>query len=565
MATNIPDTKEQERAEQIIRRFDKLKSDRGTLDSHLQEVAERVIPRKSYVTVKRQEGQKTITFNTELFDATAVFANQDMAAGLVSHLFSGRWFGIRATNKEIQELPAVKESLARLTNLLLEEMAASNFNNIISEVMTDMGWAGQACLEPMEGKKTTLNFRDYHISEFYIAENSDNQVDTVYYKFEYTARQAKQEWGEKNLSKSILDALKSTKKEDIDKKFEFIQELRPREDFDNYPAVATRRRIASTFVCIKDKAIIFEDGYYEMPKLTPRWHKNSNEANGRSQAMFALPWIKLLNKVIKTWEQSQEIGLRPVTLAPDDGFVGPIRSVPAAIWYYRASYAANPNAIRQLDTRKQSSAKDVMSFIEWIENNIKKAFFNDLFVMLAEIEGQKTAFEISERIQEKHARAVMPIGRLHSELANGLITRCINILGRAGKLRNILVPELIGQPYEIQYISKLALAIKMIEVQSVTATMDALAPIGERNPQVFDNFDDDEIARGVAERMAMPPDMMRSPEDVTEIREQRRAELEAQQAAELAIEGAKAAPGISKEVEDGSVLAGIGEMAEAAI
>ncbi len=554
-----PGMKEQERAQQIIRRVDKIKADRGTLDSHLQEVAERVVPRKSYVTVKRQEGQKTITFNTDLFDATGVFANQDMAAGLVSHLFSGRWFNIRATNKEIRDNPAVKDSLARLTNLLLEELAASNFSNVISETMIDMGWAGQACIEPKEGKKTTLAFKSYHISEFYIFLDSDGQVDTVYYKFEFTARQAEQEWGEKGtLPKCVVDALSSGKPEDADKKFEFIQELKPREDFDKFPAVALRRPIASTYVAVKDKAIVFEDGYYEMPKLTPRWHVNSNEINGRSQAMFGLPWIKLLNTIIKDWQQGVQLRHRPPTLAPDDGFLKPNRYTPGAFWYYRASYAANPNAIRQFPVAKADNG--IKDMIEWVEANIKKAFYNDLFVMLAEAKGPKTAFEISERIQEKNARAVMPIGRLHSELANGLITRCIGILGRAGKLKGILIPELIDQPYEIQYVSKLALAIKMIEVQSITGTMAALAPIGDRNPQVFDNFDDDEIARGIGDRFGMPPDMIRPVPAVDEMREQRQADLEAQQAAEMAIGAAKAAPGISKEVESGSVLS---EMAEA--
>ncbi|KKM04615.1 hypothetical protein LCGC14_1762430 [marine sediment metagenome] len=437
---------DQMRAERIIRRFDKIKADRGTLDSHLQEVAERVVPRKSYVTTKRQEGSKTITFNTELFDATAVFANQDMAAGLVSHLApaNSRWFALKARDEELNKVPAVKESLARVTTLLHEELAASNFNNVISQIMIDFGWAGQACIEPKKGKKTTLNFRAYHISEFYIVEDSDGEVDTVYYKFKYTARQAKQEWGETGtLPKCVSDALSSDKEEDADKEFEFIQELKPREDFDTFPAAPTRRPIASTYVGVKDKAIVFEDGYYEMPKLTPRWHKNSNETNGRSQAMFGLPWIKLLNQVIKNWEQAVEMNLRPVTLVPDDGFIGNVYSKPGALWKYRATYANSANAIRQFPA--QGNTQDAKDMIEWLVENIRKVFFNDLFVMLAEKTGTQTAFEISERLQEKHSRIVPPIGRLQTELFNGLISRCIGILGRAGKLEKILAPELLDR------------------------------------------------------------------------------------------------------------------------
>ncbi len=556
MATEIA---EKTRAERIIRRFDKLKDDRGTLDSHLQEVAERVIPRKSYVTTKRTEGSKTITFNTELFDATAVFANQDMAAGLISHLMppNSRWFALKAKDPELNKIPAVKESLAKITTLLHEEFAISNFYNIMYQVMIDLGWAGQACVEPKEGKKTTLSFRTYHISEFYIVKDSDGNIDTVYYKFKYTARQAKQEWGIENLGKCVLDALNSTKKEDIDKEFEFIEELAPREDFDSFPAVADRRPISSTTVGVKDKNTVDEDGFYEMPKLTPRWYVNSNETNGRSQAMFGLPWIKLINQIVKNWNQAVEMNLRPVTLVPDDGFIGNVYSKPGALWKYRATYANSANAIRQFPA--QGNTKDAKEMIDWVETNIKKAFFNDLFVMLAQLTGTQTAFEISERIQEKHSRIVAPIGRVQTELLNGTVTRSIGILGRAGKLDKILAPELLDQGYEIQYVSKLALALRIIEVRSIEATFNIVDRIGERNPQVYDVFDDDEIARGTADRFAMPPDMVRSPEGVDEIREQRAADLADEKAAELAAGAADAVPKLSGKVEEGSPLAAMAE------
>ncbi len=551
---------ETEQAEQIIRRYDRIKSDRGTLDSHVQEVAEYVVPRKSYVTTKRQEGTKVISMNTQLFDPTAVFANQYMAAGLISHLAppNSRWHAIKARNEELNKSESVKISLAKLTTLLHEELAISNFYMQLNELCLDLGWAGQGCMEPMEGKKTTLNFKTHHFSEYVIAENSDQVVDTVYYKFKYTARQAIQEWGEKQVGSSVREAYNSDNQVDRDKEFEFIQELKPREEFDRFPARADRRPISEIFVGVKDKIIIAEGGYYEMPKLTPRWSKNSNEVNGRSQGMFALPWIKSINTAWKDMTQARQMGLRPPVLTPDDGFVGPIRSVPGAIWHYRASYASNPNAIRQLDI--SGDTKEGMEQIKWLEEKIQKAFYNDLFVWLAEQTGQKTAYEISQRIEEKHTMIVPPIGRLQSELFNGVISRSIAVLGRAGKLQGILAPELINQEYEIQYISKLALALRILETRSITATFEVITPIGERNPQVFDNFNDDKTARGVAERMGYPPDMMNSPDDVDEIREARAEREAALQAAELATDAAKAAPGISKKVEEGSVLA---EMAEA--
>ena len=128
-----------------------------------QECAEYIVPRKSYVTTKRQEGQKTITFNTEMYDPTAVFANQRMAAGLISHLAppNSRWFSIKAKDEELSENEAVKVSLAKLTTFLHEAFAASNFYMQLHELIIDLGWAGTGCFEPQAGKDTDLNFKTH--------------------------------------------------------------------------------------------------------------------------------------------------------------------------------------------------------------------------------------------------------------------------------------------------------------------------------------------------------------------------------------------------------------------
>ena len=89
--------KEEDRARTICRRFDKAIGDRGTLDHHLQEVSERVLPRKSHVTQTMIKGKKR---DPRIYDSTAVFANQYMASGLYAHLTppNQRWFALKAKN-----------------------------------------------------------------------------------------------------------------------------------------------------------------------------------------------------------------------------------------------------------------------------------------------------------------------------------------------------------------------------------------------------------------------------------------------------------------------------------
>lgn len=541
----------QNKAEEIIRRFDKMKSDRGTLDSTLQEVSDRVLPRKSHITETYIPGKKR-KVTTELVNDTAIFANQDMAGGLFAHLCSGRWFGLKARSKALNESESVKTWFMETARILLEELAISNFNNEIYELLLDLGWCGTPCIGVFPGTDTWLSFETYHFNQYYIAENNRKKVDTNYRKFKYTARQAVQEWGIENLSKDIQDAYNNRK--DRDKEFWFVHAIFPREEYSySYPAIKTRQPIASIWVDVKAKKIIKEDGYYEMPKFSPRWVKCSGDVWGRSPGMFALATIKLTNTMDADVVRAGQLQVGKPILAPDDGFIGTVRIAPRSILYYRKSLQGKDKP----ETLDMGGRMDwAYTLLEKKEDVIRKAFFNDLFVMLAEQTKTQTAYEVAQRIEEKHSRIIAPIGRLQSELFNHLIRRCIGILGRGGRLPPVPA-ELLGQEYEIEYISKLALALKILEVRSLTTGIEVMSGMLETRPDMMDNWDTDEIARGVPERVGWPVDWIRDKEERDEIREARAAQEQALQALQAVTEAAKAAPGVSKKVEEGSILAEI--------
>ena len=555
VAINEPTKKESDRAEEIIRRFNRLKGDRGTLEQNLQEVAERVIPRKSWVTVEYVKGQKR---DPRMYDSTAVFANQYMASGLYAHLTppNQRWFGLKARNKALNDSENVRRWFMETTRILHEELAASNYDNEINELYLDIGWCGTPCLEVRQGKETLFNFKNHNISEYVIAENSEGKVDTVIRKFKYSARQAVQEWGIENLSEEVQKAYREPK--DIDKEFEFIHSITPREEHSkSFPATKNRQPIASEWLEVKAKKMIKVDGYYEMPKMVPRWVKFSGDVYGRSQGMFALPEIKSANFTEKQLQIALEKEVSPTILAPDDGFVGTVRTSANSIMYYRKS----------LQGRDKPEPFKTGARLDWVFQGaerkwtvIQKAFFNDLFVMLKEQEKTQTAFEIAQRIEEKHTLIIAPIGRLNTELNNPMIRRLIGIAGRAGRLPPV-PPELVEQEYEIEYVSKLALALRILEVRSLTSGLEVMGDMLEFAPDMRDNWDTDKIARGVPERLGWSEDWIRDKDERDEMRQVRVEKEQAEQAAMLAIEAAKAAPGVSKNVEPESVLAQLAEVA----
>lgn len=542
------DIKEENRAMTWIRRYDMLKGKRGTLDQNLQEVAERVIPRKDHVTRINVKGEKR---DPRVYDSTAVFANQYMASGLYAHLTppNQRWFNLKAKDPQLNKTDNVRRWFMKVTKILHEELAASNYDNEINELYLDIGWNGTPCMEVKRGKKTLFNFKNHHISEYVILEDSDGFVDTIIRMFKYTARQAVQEWGFDILGKDVQDAYREEKNRD--KEFEFLHCLYPREEASReYPAIKSRQPIASEYIDIKGKKFVKHDGAYEMPKMTPRWVKNSGDVYGSSQGMFALPEIKSANFNEKQLGIALEKEVSPTILAPDDGFVGTVRTSANSIMYYRKTILG-PNKPEPFKT--EANLNWVGDMNENKKTVIKKAFYNDLFVMLSEQTKTQTAYEISQRVEEKWSMIVAPVGRLNSELNNPMIRRMLGIAGRAGALP-AAPPELIGQEYEIEYVSKLALALKLLEVRSLGAGIEVLTPLIKALPEMLDNWDTDEIARGVPERLGWSEDWLRDPFERDDMRQQRALQQQAEREQELAIEAAKAAKGVSGKVEDGSVL-----------
>jgi hypothetical protein len=114
-----------------------------------------------------------------VFDTTALDANDTFAAGMFGHLCSGKWFMLKGKrNDEIAD-----EWYSEATRVLLEQMSMSNFGQIGYEMFKKLGSIGTACLLVEPGDITVLNFKEFHIGSFYIMENDQGLIDTVYRRF----------------------------------------------------------------------------------------------------------------------------------------------------------------------------------------------------------------------------------------------------------------------------------------------------------------------------------------------------------------------------------------------
>ena len=150
-----------------------------------------------------------------------------------------------------------------------------------------------------------------------------------------------------------------------------------------------------------------------------------------------------------------------------------------------------------------------------------------------------TATEVLQRNEEKMRILGPVLGRLQSELLQPMILRVFNIM-----LRNKLflaAPEILAnQEIDIEYVSPMALAQRSQELQSLIRGLELFGQIGQIAP-VQDFIDENGLVKQIISLLGLPARMIRSDNQVAELRQQRAAAQAEQQAMMQAMQEAKVA------------------------
>ena len=539
-------------AEEIITMFEGFESDRSNWDNRWQECADFGMPQNSQITHKRAKGQKPAF---DLFDTTAEESNIQLAAGLYSYMFptEGRAFVLEIDDEELNEQDEIKQWLEKVTKIIHKYLVSSNFRQAFFEFLKSLGCFGTACLYEAKGKKKPIVFINFHMAGIYIASNSDGDIDTVFRKFEYTARQAVQEFGLENLHTSIQEAYANPEKRKD--KFNFIHYVAPREEFDDTKEDESNRPWVNIYIDRDHKAKIKtkdgneEGGYFEMPYQVDRFDKDSQEDYGRSPMMKKLPDIKMANTMQKTRIKGWEKQVDPPVILPDDGSVWPLATQPGGTIYKRAG----SDGPEYWEFRGNLATME--EAINTTQQTIKAGFFLDKFDPLIDRQNM-TATEVMARIEQMMRFLTPIIGRLQSELFNPMINRIIGVLSRQTKKGDIAIipqpPEGLSEAdYSVMYLGRLALVLRTLETEGLQKTLEQWSPLAELS-DFLDNLNTDVAFRDSSRNNGMPATWLKEIEKVQAERQAREERARAQMLMEQAPSLAKGVKDLGKAPEDGS-------------
>jgi hypothetical protein len=511
-----------------------LIGDRGLWDQDLQDIIRFIRPGSSDFLRELTRGESR---HSEIYDGTAIWALEQFAAGIHSFNTSPteRWFGLNIDDRELAEDQEVKQWLESVSDLIFKEYGKPNvgFNQAMHENYLDLGSLGTSILyQHYDSDKDHLVFRAFPLAQCYVKENFLGHVDTLYRKMTMTVRQVSQQFPDAHK----FEKMQQKRPND---KLEIIHAVFPSGDnktgVDGISKHKTNRPFVSYWFCkelddgsSEDGAILLQDGYEEFPYHVPRWTKLAGEIYGRSPGRTALHDVRMLNNMARTIIQKAEQVVNPSVEIEDDSVIGDIATGAGSIIWKEPGSAP----IRAIDSgARLDVGTDVLNMFR---EQVLKAFHVDWLLRQRKNERQ-TAFEVSDERDEKLRMMSPMLGRLQVELYGPMIQRTYLLLGRRGQLPE--APASLGDTADIEvyYTSPAARAQNASKSTQVRMYIErSLGMIAQLNQDAIDVIDTDQAAIEMAKWDGVPLSVIRTDEQIMEVRTAKAENQANQQAVENA-------------------------------
>ena len=535
------------------RRLAALKNERSSFIAHWRDINEYLLPRRGrFLGAEVNKGDKR---NAKIIDSEATQAIGILVSGMMSGITSParRWFRLGIADKDMMEFGNVKQWLNECEDRLYKVFSQSNLYQMLPYVYEEMAVYGTAAMIQLPDFEELARFQVFTIGEYCIAQNERNEVNAVYREVAMTVEQIVREFGVKKGTKDINwnNISQSTKeawdKGDYDNWVDTVHVIEPNDMRDYNSPLAKDKAFCHK---VYEKATggkpgdahkwLLESGWDEFPVYCPRWHLQSPDVYGRSLGMDALGDVKQLQDQQKKKGQAIAKMVNPPMVGSSQLKNQRMSTLPGDITFVDAT--GNQSTGFAPAYQVQPKLGEFLMDMQDVRERIRRAFYADLFLMMAQSDRRQiTAREIDERSSEKLLVLGPVMNRLNHMLLNPMIDTTLNRMAEVGFLPP--PPEdLQGMGWDIEYISDMAAAQKAQGILGLQEAAGFVGNLATFNPDVIDKFDFDQSVDEYANMRGIPAGVVRSDDDVSEIRQAR--EQQQQQAAmqanmQSAAEGAK--------------------------
>jgi len=512
-------------AKHIIDRYNVGKGQRSNFESYWQTLHD-------YFYIESEDLNRSYAQGSELdakvlFDSTTLESADVFASGFMSYLTppTSKWFRLSPRSRELREDKEVMgwfEDVADECHLALNR---SNYYDTMFSNYKSVGVYGTSVVYAEEDLEDDIRFYNMPNKQVVINEDSKGRIAEYFIEFEYTAQQVLEKFGVGALTNEMREELRP--ESSSTKKYKYVLYIAKRSARDVLKKDKKNLPIQATWVDVANKQVVDESGYNEFPAFCARFEKRPFIAWGFSPAMKSLPFARVLNAMAKTNLRGTMKGVDPAVAIPSDAFIMPFNQNPRAVNVYRKDKMTGGD-IFSLGTFGNPQLG--LQSVEYYSAMVKRVMYNDVFLAFDRITKQMNNPEVQERINEKMTMLGSATGRFISEMLNPAVQRTIGILMRKGKLPPPPDALIENPDYEIDCISQLAQAQRRSEFNSLMTGLGLVGQIAQFDQSVLDKVNADKVVDMGWDIVGAPNRVLRTDEDIENLRSAR-AEMAQQQMA----------------------------------
>lgn len=532
--------KKAEARKYVTQRLESLRSERTSWLTHWREVADYILPRRIRWLISPNDKKRGQGINTKIVDPTGTLAAQVCGAGMMSGVTSPArpWFRLRIGNFSSEGDSEVSTWLYEVENRMGYVLAQSNIYNCVAAAHEDDVVFGTAVVWIDEDFEDVVRGFNPMLGEFFLAVDERNYPSTLYREFTLSIRAIVAKFGEENCPEEVRNLYKQGGN-NLDA--ERIVCHACEKNFNYYV-----NKKFSYFSCYWLKSapedeVLELKGYYEQPFGVFRWNVMSNDAYARSPGMDALPEIKQLQHETNRKAQAIDKMVAPPLVGDIQLRNQPTSLLPGGVTYVNGASKVGLKPIFTV----QPPIQEMVGDIQEIQNRIRSIFFNDIFMMISQLDTVRSATEIEARREEKLIMLGPVLDRLQNEALDPIVDRVFGIMLR-GKLFPPPPQSIAGANIEVQYISMLAEAQSASKTVGIERLLGFIGTLAAGDPSALDRFNSDEATKEYARALRVSPKILRDDKAVEQMRAQRNQETQAASILQQTQAGAEAARTLSE-------------------
>lgn len=513
-----------------------LWSERSTWDTIARDACEYIDPDLGRFTTSEQNNGKNK--HTRIYDSTGTRALDILAAGMMSGLTSPArpWFRLATPDPDMMEYKPVKLWLNLVTMRMREVFARSNTYRGLHSMYKELGAISTSAILVNDDYDDIIRLHGLTWGEYALATDNRGKVSTLYREFKMTVEQMVNEFGIDNVSLAVKRLYEA---HNYDAKVDVVHAIEPNDKRDAYKIDNRNMAFSSCYFEPSGDGNKFlrESGFKRFRALCPRWEVTSNDVYGKGPGRKALGDIRQLQHEQLRKAEAIDYMVNPPLQVPPDLADG-VDRLPGGVTSTHA--ATSQGGIRSLFEVRLDLTHLREDIID-VRSRINANFYADLFLMLSmDTRSNITAEEIVKRHEEKMLMLGPVIERVHNEGIEPLIDITFERLMEA-RVNGMPVippppPELEGIDLQVEFVSVLAQAQKMVGMSANSQLINTVAMIAnaKQDLSAWDKIDTDQFTDVTADILGTDPTLVRSDDEVAQLRQTRAQREQTQQMAAMA-------------------------------